>query len=160
MKALVFPSTYQKLLIECGIEVQFLNHLHMTSILFFVTSSQVLFSGPFIPAVVDSRNKTVMFFKVLSCHPLFPLFINDLNPTFGPIHSCADDTTLHFSHVCRFPIPQEFTEGSYRIHDFESLENFYLWQSRLGSIQFLKSLIPPSIINLTQSSRQLFPLHQ
>ena len=55
----------------------------------------------------------VVFLRILSYHPLFLLFISDCqNLTQYPIHSYADDTTLHFSTLYnRRPTQQELSHS-------------------------------------------------
>ena len=113
-----------------------------------------------IAAVVDghcsspkSFNSGVPQGSVLSS-TLFLLFINDLlNQTSCPIHSYADDTTLHFfTSFHRWPTLQE-VHSSRR----EASERFTSDLSKISdwgktNLQCLKNSIPPPI-NSTQPSK-------
>ncbi|KAL7646845.1 UNVERIFIED_CONTAM: hypothetical protein RMT77_002101 [Armadillidium vulgare] len=116
-------------------------------------------SGRSIAAVVDghrssfkSINSGVPQGSVLS-PTLFLLFINDLlSVTSSPIHSYADDSTLHYSfHFERRPSQQQLIEAR-RV----ALEQLTSDLSRIstGCFRCHQNSIPPSLYS-TQSSTQL-----
>ncbi len=115
----MFRLKYRLLSLGSGTIVYFLNWPLSVSIPLSVPLSPVSSLTALSPTVVDGHcsspkpiNSGVPQGSVLS-PTLFLLFINDLlSVTHSPIHSYADDSTLHFStSFDRRPTPQDLQDS-------------------------------------------------